>query len=859
MVNFFFKLLFIFTFVLFYSISAIAQNGMNFQGVARNSNNVILASQPISIRLSVLKGTTTGNIEYQETKTINTNAQGLFNLVIGDGTAISSTGTYGNINWQEFPKFIKIEMDANAGNNFITLGTTQLQYVAYAYFANGVAAENIVGLVPVARGGTGSSNLLDLKNNLQLDKVNNTADSLKPLSKAVLSAMLTKLNVSDTVNLSNRINNKLNYADTLSLSNRISTKMSFVDTLNMSSRIDGKLNIADTISLSKRIDLKGDLSDGIAALATKANTNDLTTGLSSKVDKVSGKDLSSNDFTTAEKSKLTAITGTNTGDQDLSSYVTSSALALKAPLNNPVFTSDIVVNGLTLGLGGANISNNTVFGKESFVSNTTGHNNVAIGLHSLFRNTTGFENVAIGYAAMPLNVDGSWNVAFGGGAMNSIQTGNDNIAIGGTTLYGLYSGSKNTVIGVAAMHSTSSGESNTAIGYNASGNISTGSYNTVIGAEAKIAAGTFSNSVAIGYNASAHASNTIQLGNTDITNVVTSGVVSATAFTGPLNGNAATATKLLSAKNINGVAFDGSADITVTSIVDAGTLTGTTLASNVVNTSITRVGVLTNTTVNGKLVVGSTSENASSAILEVNSSSKGFLPPRMGYAQRNAIANPELGLVIYCNDCGVFGELQIFNGYNWTNYSGTTRTLNYNEKYVPDYGDYFEGGIVVYLLSPSDPGYEANYYKGFILALTDAVREDGVTSEVPLNISPYLYTSTSTSIGSGITNTNTFINVLGNTTTHASGLARSYRGGGFTDWYLPSAGELRAMDDYANSSTMLHHPLLNIFDKYFWTSSYDHFYTEGWTGMALFYGIYQGDFGTVSHFVRPIRNFKVAK
>ena len=314
MVKVFFKLMFIFTFVLFYSISAIAQNGMNFQGVARNSNNVILASQPISIRLSVLKGTTTGNIEYQETKTINTNAQGLFNLVIGDGTAISSMGTYSNINWQEFPKFIKIEMDANAGNNFITLGTTQLQYVAYAYFANGVAAENIVGLVPVARGGTGSSTLLDLKNSLQLDKVNNTADSLKPLSKAVALAMLAKLNTADTLNLSNRIN----------------VKMSFLDTLNISSRINVKLNYADTASLSNRINLKMDQSDGLSALVLKANASDLITSLANKVDKVTGKELSTNDYSNDEKAKLAVIIGTNTGDQDLSSYATNTALALKA-------------------------------------------------------------------------------------------------------------------------------------------------------------------------------------------------------------------------------------------------------------------------------------------------------------------------------------------------------------------------------------------------------------------------------------------------------------------------------------------------------------------------------------------------
>ncbi|HTG65950.1 MAG TPA: hypothetical protein VL859_06210, partial [Flavobacterium sp.] len=42
------------------------------------------------------------------------------------------------------------------------------------------------------------------------------------------------------------------------------------------------------------------------------------TALNFKVDKVSGKGLSTEDYTTAEKTKLAAITGTNTGDQDIS-------------------------------------------------------------------------------------------------------------------------------------------------------------------------------------------------------------------------------------------------------------------------------------------------------------------------------------------------------------------------------------------------------------------------------------------------------------------------------------------------------------------------------------------------------------
>jgi hypothetical protein len=66
------------------------------------------------------------------------------------------------------------------------------------------------------------------------------------------------------------------------------------------------------------------------ALATKANAADVTTSLATKVDKVEGKTLSTNDYSTAEKTKLAAITGTNTGDQDLSGFATTTVLATKA-------------------------------------------------------------------------------------------------------------------------------------------------------------------------------------------------------------------------------------------------------------------------------------------------------------------------------------------------------------------------------------------------------------------------------------------------------------------------------------------------------------------------------------------------
>jgi hypothetical protein len=51
----------------------------------------------------------------------------------------------------------------------------------------------------------------------------------------------------------------------------------------------------------------------------------------------------------------------------------------------------------------------------------------------------------------------------------------------------------------------------------------------------------------------------------------------------------------------------------------------------------------------GGIFIGSGSVNAS-AVLQADSTTKGFLPPRMTNAQRLAIATPAVGLIVYCTD-----------------------------------------------------------------------------------------------------------------------------------------------------------------------------------------------------------------
>ena len=72
---------------------------------------------------------------------------------------------------------------------------------------------------------------------------------------------------------------------------------------------------------------------------------------------------------------------------------------------------------------------------------------------------------------------------------------------------------------------------------------------------------------------------------------------------------------------------------------------------------------------NAQVGIGTPNPNAS-AQLDVSSTTKGFLPPRMTQAQRNSISSPAAGLTIWCKDCGVLGEIQVYNGTVWTNMTG---------------------------------------------------------------------------------------------------------------------------------------------------------------------------------------------
>ncbi len=126
---------------------------------------------------------------------------------------------------------------------------------------------------------------------------------------------------------------------------------------------------------------------------------------------------------------------------------------------------------------------------------------------------TGNGNSAIGRAALFINTTGDDNTGSGYGALYSNTTGEENTADGSQSLYYSTTGLRNTGVGYRSLYTNTTGTNNTAVGHTAD-----------------VGANNLVNATAIGYGAVAGASNSIQLGNSNVNLVKTSGVVSATGI-----------------------------------------------------------------------------------------------------------------------------------------------------------------------------------------------------------------------------------------------------------------------------------------------------------------------------------------
>jgi hypothetical protein len=127
---------------------------------------------------------------------------------------------------------------------------------------------------------------------------------------------------------------------------------------------------------------------------------------------------------------------------------------------------------------------------------------------------------------------------------------------------------------------------------------------------------------------------------------------------------------------------------------------------------------------------------------------------------------------------------------------------------APSIGDVYQGGKIAYILENGDPGYDPLVTHGLIAATADQ------STGVQWYNGSYVATgATGTALGTGSANTDAIIAAQGTPVGgYAAGVARAYRGGGYTDWYLPSKDELNEL--------FLHQAAIGGFGPhYYWSSS----------------------------------------
>lgn len=178
----------------------------------------------------------------------------------------------------------------------------------------------------------------------------------------------------------------------------------------------------------------------------------------------------------------------------------------------------------------------------------------------------------------------------------------------------------------------------------------------------------------------------------------------------------------------------------------------------------------------------------------------------------------------------------------------------------PQIGDFYEGGIIFYILKPGDMNYVEGEVHGLIASPVDASNDQNDTFpyDTAFPNSGSSFTST-VGIGYGLPNTNQLISEFGLNDNYAAGAARAYTGGGFTDWFLPSKDELNQL--YVQKTIIDAVAVANggnsIETNGYWSSSEEFDITLGATAWAQFFLIGDQHFVEKQTYlnVRPVREF----
>jgi hypothetical protein len=259
--------------------------------------------------------------------------------------------------------------------------------------------------------------------------------------------------------------------------------------------------------------------------------------------------------------------------------------------------------------GGGNATQNAAFGFAALKNATTSQNNTATGAFALANILTGSNNTGCGYDAAWLATTAANVSAVGSLALGDVTTGNNNSAFGANSGRGVTTGTNNTIIGANITGLTANLSDTLIIATGAGG---TGSYRIFSPSSGNILIGTTTDA----------------------------------GFRLDVNGSA----RIGGGSGVNGILqiVSGTGEFYPTlSWVNNGSSMQGQIAGYGGGLYTQAAGFFQFININNVTVGGAYGGRDNSAILQVNATNRGFLPPRMTTTQRDAIVSPATGLVLF--------------------------------------------------------------------------------------------------------------------------------------------------------------------------------------------------------------------
>jgi hypothetical protein len=335
--------------------------------------------------------------------------------------------------------------------------------------------------------------------------------------------------------------------------------------------------------------------------------------------------------------------------------------------------------------GGGNATQNAAFGFAALKNATTSQNNTATGAFALANILTGSNNTGCGYDAAWLATTAANVSAVGSLALGDVTTGNNNSGFGANSGRGITTGINNTIIGANITGLTANLSDTLIIATGAGG---TGSYrifspssgNILIGtttdagfrldvngtarfgATTVTAQGSLSTDLAFRVRNSANTLDILSVNGSGGTTVLglaiaqpagqfyptlsfsNNGGVGQGSIFGYNSRLCFSSSRIIPGNvlSVNFAYFD--ANYAQLEVLAKDTLS-TSNSFGILNNDLS--GYLFKVQNNGSVGIGTTTALLASAKVQIDSTTQGFLPPRMTTTQRDAIVSPATGLVLF--------------------------------------------------------------------------------------------------------------------------------------------------------------------------------------------------------------------